>query len=560
MPTNISRQRVPWFAHRLVPVGAFAVSFVAMFGIVVLLPGSSLGESPDLSESHYLQIVVLIFLVSGLIWLLVAQLARLNQSRENLRLTIESSTDIVVLLDHYARYVEVFSAESAKLIAPADQIVGKSIREMMGEELGSRVETAITDVLTTGQKRHVGYSLDLGGRQLWFEAIISKRDATTVVAMIRDMTREKQLSLELEEQRRFMENILNSISDPIFMKNQEHQWLYGNDAFSALLGRSRDQYYGKSDLAVFSPDIAKAFFESDDRTFATMKEVEAEEIIVEASGEIRTIWTKKTPFMDATGRGTLVGVIRDITDRKLMERQLRDERARQIAASRLASLGEMAGGVAHEINNPLAIISGYTARLTDIISSEGFARERAHEIVRRIEATTARIATIIKGLRAISRDGGFDPKEAASVESIVHDTLGLCSEKFRHSGVSIEMNLEAGLVAYCRQVQISQVLLNLLTNAFFAVSRFPNGKIQVVSKTVGEFAEISVIDSGTGVDEVLHERIFEPFFTTKPVGVGTGLGLSIAASIVREHEGELFLDPTSPATRFVMRLPIGASA
>lgn len=555
MLNHVSRPTVPWYARPLVPVATFIVSLVVMSAAAIYWPGSSNPGSLDITKGHHVLIALLIFIVSGLMWTFVAQLARLNQSRENLRLTIESSTDIVVLLDQNARYVEIFSAESTKLIAPPDQIIGKSIREMMGEELGGRVEKAVTEVLLTGEKSHVGYSLNLGGLPLWFEATISKRDSSTVVAMIRDMTREKSLSLELEAQRRFVENILNSISDPIFMKNEEHQWLYGNDAFSAMLGRSRDEYYGKDDRAFFSEQIAATFFESDQKTFQSMKEFEAEEIILEPGGEARTILTKKTPFTGADGKRTLVGIIRDITDRKLMERQIQDERARQVAGSRLASLGEMAGGVAHEINNPLAIISGYTGRLTDIINAEPFLRERAQEIVQRVEATATRIGTIIKGLRAISRDGGFDPKETTLVETVIHETMGLCSEKFRHAGIVVEMNLEPGLTAYCRQVQIAQVVLNLLTNAFYAVSKHPNAKIKIVSRTVGEFAEIAVIDSGIGVDEELRERIFEPFFTTKPVGMGTGLGLSIAASIVREHGGELFLDPTSPATRFVMRLP-----
>jgi PAS domain S-box-containing protein len=555
MRTEVSHRSGPWYVQRLMPLVTFVVSLTGLFAAFLLSSPAGIEDSLDMSKSHHLIVCFLILLTSSLIWLFVTQLARLNQSRENLRLTIESSTDIVVLLDEHARYVDVFSAESAKLIGPPDQIIGRSIRDVMGAELGGRVEKAVTEVLRTGEKAHVGYSLNLNGRQLWFEAILSKRDAATVVAMIRDMTREKHLSLELEEQRRFMEKILNSISDPIFMKNAEHQWLYGNDAFCTILGRSREDYYGKTDDAIFPAEIAKAFFESDDQTFAAMSEFETEEVILGPGGESRTILTKKTPFVDPGGKRTLVGIIRDITERKQMERQLSDERARQVAASRLASLGEMAGGVAHEINNPLAIISGYTGRLTDIISVEPFARERAQEIVSRLDATTTRIATIVKGLRAISRDGGHDPKVSASVEDIIADTLGLCSEKFRNSGVSLETEIEKGLKAYCRNVQISQVLLNLLTNAFFAVSKHPNAKITVVARTVGEFAEISVVDSGTGVDDSLRERIFEPFFTTKPVGIGTGLGLSIAASIVREHEGELFLDPTSPATRFVMRIP-----
>lgn len=375
--------------------------------------------------------------------------------------------------------------------------------------------------------------------------------------MIRDVTRESALQKELEDQRRFMENILNAISDPIFMKDEQHRWLYGNDAFSSMLGLTREQYYGKTDRDFQPKEIAETYFVGDRETFQTMREVEREEEFPALDGgEPRTILTKKTPFLGLTGEKTLVGIIRDITDRKQMEKQLEHERARQIGASRLASLGEMAGGVAHEINNPLAIISGYAGRLKDILSQEPIAKERALEIVQRIDNTTNRIATIVKGLRAISRDGGFDVKERVSIETIVNDTLGLCSERFRNQGVEITKEIEPELYVYCRPVQISQVLLNLLTNAFFAVSKLSDGKISVHARRLESQIELTVTDSGRGVDHGIRERIFEPFFTTKPVGVGTGLGLSIAASIVREHEGELLLDPNSKETKFVIRLPV----
>ncbi|CAN5448412.1 hypothetical protein BH10BDE1_BH10BDE1_06830 [soil metagenome] len=557
MPNETFSHPVKWYARPLVPSMMFVASFfLLLFAVYVWRGFPAKIDVLDVNDKTDVFILFLILAVSSLVWLFVAQLARLHQSRENLRLTIESSTDLVVLFDRQGRYVEIFSIETAKLIGPAEEILGRHMREVMGQELGLRVENAITEVLASGEKRRVEYSLQLNGHQLWFDAILSKRDSETVVAMVRDVTREHHLATQLEEQRLFMENILNSISDPIFTKNDKHEWLYGNDAFSALLGQPRENYYGKDDRAFFPEELTKVFFESDDRTFASMNESETEESMVEASGGTRTILTKKIPFISGAGKQTLVGIIRDITDRKAMERQLADERARQVAASRLASLGEMAGGVAHEINNPLAIISGYTARLIDVLDSEPFTRDRAREIVRRIDATTTRISTIIKGLRAISRDGGFDSKESVAVENIVSDTLGLCFERFRNAGVKLETTLEPNLMMYCRSVQISQVLLNLLTNAFFAVSKHPNAEIRVRTRKLGEFAEISVTDSGIGVDPELRERIFEPFFTTKPVGMGTGLGLSIASSIVREHDGELFLDPASPATRFVVRVPI----
>lgn len=557
MGIESSRVTGRWYMRRLVPALTFITSFAVLIGGVSLLSGQLSGEPVEIDGKAAGLIFLLILIVCSLLWLLATQLIRLHQSRENLRLTIESSTDIVVLLDSKARYLEIFARSGDQLIATRDNLVGQSVREFMGEELGARVESAVSVVLHRGKKQTLSYSLPLNGQTLWFEAVLSKRDADTVVAMIRDVTREKKLTKELDQQRRFMENILNAISDPIFMKDEQHRWLYGNDAFCAVLGRKRSEYYGKTDFAFWPDEIAKTFIDSDQKTLTAMREVENEEVIFSPDGEQRTILTKKTPFVGVDGNKTLVGIIRDITDRKQMETQLQDERARQIAAARLASLGEMAGGVAHEINNPLAIISGYAGRLQDLIAEEPLAKDRAIEIVRRIDMTTTRIAAIVKGLRAISRDGGFDPLEYTSVDLIVSDTLGLCTEKFRSQGVSIETNLQKELYVRCRSVQISQVLLNLLTNAFFAVTKNSSSSILVEAREVGEFIELAVIDSGVGVPSEIRERIFEPFFTTKPVGVGTGLGLSIAASIIREHGGELSLDDASERTRFVIRLPVG---
>lgn len=307
MPNETLRHPVKWYARSLVPSMMFVASFfLLLFAVYVWRGFPATVDALDVNDKTDVLILFLILAVSSLIWLFMGQLARLHQSRENLRLTIESSTDLVVLFDRHGRYVELFSVETAKLIGPPEKIIGRPLRDVMGVELGLRVETAITQVLATGEKCHVGYSIELNGQHLWFDAILSKRDSDTVVAMIRDVSREQRLAAQVEEQRLFMENILNSISDPIFIKNDKHEWLYGNDAFSSMLGRSREQYYGKNDLAIFSEELARAFYESDDRTFAGMTESETEESIIEPTGGARTILTKKTPFTTADGKKRLL--------------------------------------------------------------------------------------------------------------------------------------------------------------------------------------------------------------------------------------------------------------
>ncbi len=230
-----------------------------------------------------------------------------------------------------------------------------------------------------------------------------------------------------------------------------------------------------------------------------------------------------------------------------------------ITSSKMSSLGEMAGGIAHEINTPLAVIALKADLLAAASNSEEFAlngREIVAEACSMIHRTTDRIAKIIIGLRAFARDGASDPFQKTDVQFILKDTLDLCSEKFRSSGVVLQVQIpENELLLSCRATQISQVLLNLLSNSFDAIQQIPEKWIKIEARDLGTEVELSVTDSGHGISAAIRSKLAQPFFTTKEVGKGTGLGLSISRGIVMDHGGRLILDEQSSHTRFVIVLP-----
>ncbi|HOZ49335.1 MAG TPA: PAS domain S-box protein [Candidatus Hydrogenedentes bacterium] len=250
------------------------------------------------------------------------------------------------------------------------------------------------------------------------------------------------------------------------------------------------------------------------------------------------------------------GVIEDITDRKLAEQTIAEQRAQMANASRLSSLGVMASGIAHEINNPLAVISVAAEEMAELVAQENPASEWHRRIVATIIRNVERIERIIRGLRSLSRDGATDPFSMKSLRTIVDDTLELCRVRFRTHGVELIAPAEGpDIEVECRGTQLSQVLMNLLNNAESAVENLEEKWVRVSINDRGDTVELSVTDSGKGLPPVLRERILEPFFTTKEVGKGTGLGLSISKSIIERHRGELFLDTDSVNTRFVVRFP-----
>lgn len=237
--------------------------------------------------------------------------------------------------------------------------------------------------------------------------------------------------------------------------------------------------------------------------------------------------------------------------------RVKEQEAKIISSSKMASLGEMAGSIAHEINNPLAIILGKAHRINRYFEADDLKsnQEAIRADVAKITMTVNRISKIIKGLRQFARDASDDPMQEITVRGLIEDTISFCQERFQNAGVDLRVNLKYEGPIVCRGTELSQVLLNLITNAFDAVQESTEKWVEVRVEQIGNFVEFSITDCGHGVPEEIRSKIFTPFFTTKEVGKGTGLGLSISKSIIESHHGEFFLNEKSKYTSFVVRIP-----
>jgi len=235
---------------------------------------------------------------------------------------------------------------------------------------------------------------------------------------------------------------------------------------------------------------------------------------------------------------------------------IEDQKLQIISGSKLSALGEMAAGVAHEINNPLAAIMAYAGELLYRVKLGECPLETVEKSAKSIERTSLRIAKIVRALRSFARDGEQDPPERISLSTLFNDALELSRERFRNNNVQLEVAIpDASITLVCKPVPINQVILNLINNAFDAVQSLPEKWIKLDFAVTDAFTEIAIIDSGTGIPPQIQHNLMKPFFTTKPAGKGTGLGLSISQRILEGHGGSLTYDSTSAHTRFVIRLP-----
>lgn len=238
-----------------------------------------------------------------------------------------------------------------------------------------------------------------------------------------------------------------------------------------------------------------------------------------------------------------------LVDARTTERDL--ERMKAINSAKLASLGEISAGIAHEVNNPLTIIQGKVDSMLSMLTRGHTQPEQLQPHLDKITSMVQRITRIIRGLKYFARDPSSDPRLEFSVQSMIEEVQSLCMSKIKEHGISFQLVIPPEeIFAMGREVQLSQVIVNLLQNSIDAV-KDQKGALIGLHVTVSEGrCHFAVIDNGPGVPEDLKEKIFQPFFTTKPIGKGTGLGLSIAHGIIQQHQSELSLEREDSLTVF----------
>lgn len=261
--------------------------------------------------------------------------------------------------------------------------------------------------------------------------------------------------------------------------------------------------------------------------------------------------------VSAISNDLFVIYIRDVTEEHQQMATIQNQKAQILQASKLSSLGEMAGSIAHEINNPLAIMSAIAFRITTLLGKEPINKEKILENLTKIQDTITRISKIVKSMRQISRDATRDELVTCDIGVLADEVLDLCREKFTSNGVILKIDLPKEQKVRCQKIQLSQVILNLLNNSYHVAKSMSGGWVQIATTDVGSKIRIHVVDSGTGIPAEVQAKLFQPFFTTKDVGEGTGLGLSISRQIISEHGSTLEYELREGHTSFFFDLEKG---
>lgn len=368
-----------------------------------------------------------------------------------------------------------------------------------------------------------------------------------------DISELKRIEDELTRSQTFFKTVLNHIPDPIFVKDRKHRWIEGNDAFWALIGAKREDFLGKSDYDVFPREQADIFWEKDNEVFESGKVIENEEALSGGDGNEHIISTRKAVVENEKGEPLLIGCIRDLTKQKNLENEIEEQRLQAIQSSKMSLLGEMAAGVAHEINNPLAIISGYAMVAKENINKGDL--DAAGAQLEKINAAVERVSTIVQGLKKFSSRSERIQKDAYFVSDLINSCLDIFRNGLERHNIKYSVDVRPDMSPIlCNPVEFEQVIINLLINAKDAVKEMKDKWIKIEASQTGDTITLSVTDSGQGIAPEIAENIFTPFYTTKKVGHGTGLGLSISHGIIKALGGSLEYDEDHKNTRFIVTL------
>jgi PAS domain S-box-containing protein len=355
------------------------------------------------------------------------------------------------------------------------------------------------------------------------------------------------LTAELDRLRRYHRQVLLDLPLGVCAVSSDQQVLIWNLALAQISGLPSEQAVGRALEQLPAPwgDLLAGFARAGDAASRSLE--------VETAGGTRWLNVHKAEVEDPDalprepGQPGIVMILEDLTDRERLSAELAH-------SGRLAFVGRLAAGVAHEIGNPVTGIASLAQILRDE-TDPTVVREGVEEIL----GQTRRIAAILKSLTSFSRSGAVGwPAERVAVADLVDEAVRLVRLTHTGKGVEFTAHTRPGLEVEGDPQRLSQVLVNLLANAGDACR--PGDRVEVIARTENGRAVIEVLDPGCGVPEELHDKILEPFFTTKPVGEGTGLGLPLADSIVRDHGGTLQIESRVGAgTRVLVSLPLPAA-
>ncbi|HZS34300.1 MAG TPA: PAS domain S-box protein [Methylomirabilota bacterium] len=486
----------------------------------------------------------------------------LRDSERRYRLLAENVSDVLWVFDARLRLTYVSPSVTRLRGYSVEEVLAQSLEERLTPESCARVRALVASERARRAGAGGPWMLELEmphkhGGTVWVEVNVSplRDERARIVGLIgvsRDITQRRRVAQQLTLQGAALEAAANAIV--ITDRAGRIEWV--NPAFTRLTGYSADEARGQTPRLLKSGRHDAAFYESLWRTIVGGDVWHGEVVNRRRDGSLYTERETITPVRDASGAIThFIAIKQDVTAYKEATAELERQRGLVHQNEKLAAMGQLLAGVAHELNNPLSVVIGQAA-LLQMRAKDGPLGARADKIVQAAE----RCGRIVKNFLALARQHPPE-RESVHLNRVVEGAIELLGYLFRVGNIEVSLELQPDLPPlWADPHELQQVAVNLLTNAQDAVRDTPPPRRITIATRVdptGAWVSMEVTDTGPGIPPEVQPRIFEPFFTTKPPGQGTGLGLSLCLSIVENHGGAIRAENVpGGGARFSVELPV----
>ncbi|HET7008734.1 MAG TPA: PAS domain S-box protein, partial [Candidatus Binatia bacterium] len=478
-------------------------------------------------------------------------LSEIKRGDERFRLAVEASSNATVMVNAQGQIVLVNQQSEILFGYSREELIGQSVEILIPERFRDIHQTHRAGFAAAPQARMLGPGRDLCARRKDGSEVlveigltpIYSQEGLLVLTSIVDISARRQAEEALEKERAFLRQVIDIDPNFIFAKDRQGRFTLVNQAVADAYGTTVEGLIGKTD-ADFNPNLDEVeyFHSMDLEVIDSLQErFIAEEHLTDAHGRTRWLQTVKRPIIDKTGvANQVLGLSTDITMRKTVEAELRQQRDELAHVSRVSLMGELAASLAHELNQPLtAILSNAQAAQRFLTNNLDEVREILNDIVE----DDNRASEIIRKIRALVRKEELT-LACLDLTAIVRDVVSLVHSDAILRNVKLDYQASDAVPAIRGdRIQLQQVMLNLFLNAFDAMKECAIDERQLtvrVKPGATGMVEVSVCDHGSGLTSEALDTIFQPFFTTKRDGLG--MGLSISRAIVERHGGRLWAE------------------
>ena len=532
-------------------------------------------------------------------------------AKNQLQATIDAVPDLLFELGLDGRYHGYHCPRTDLLVAPADTLLGRTVSDVLPPDAAAVVMAALHEAQEKSFSIGKQFELQLPQGKLWFELSISRKTThpgceSRFIVLSRDITARKQTELALETSKVFFSTLADISPVGIFRADADGHCIYVNSRIWEMTGMSPDDIYKNGWEHAIHPDDRAAVMAQWYGCIAKRQTFNMEYRYQRPNGAVR--WVLGQAMAEWNSDGEMigyVGTVTDITDTKNMQEELclsliAQEQAHAelklthdqlLQSEKMASIGQLAAGVAHEINNPVGYIASNIGSLKHYLSDlfrlldaqemalaklpkEDSLRQLAEQFRSRVELPLlrkdifelmgeckegiGRVKQIVQSLKDFSRVSQ-DEWQHVDMHEILEKALNIVCNELKYKAEVVREYGELPNVE-CLPVQLGQVFMNLLLNGVQSIAE--RGTIIIrTGRDGGERVWVEIEDSGAGIAAEHLTRIFEPFFTTKPIGKGTGLGLSVAYNIIQAHGGRITVDSRQGAgSRFKVVIPASRKA